>query len=122
MRQTWIVGAVLVALASCTSGTIPDATDDLVTLWRHKDGTVVSSTELAEARINCVRASVQEPAAAGTGIASNPAYYPGGEGLTNAPPGSGAIDRMNLPTSTSIGQTATPLADCLEASGFIPAQ
>jgi hypothetical protein len=122
MRQIWIPGIVAIAIAGCASGTMPDRTEDIAAQWRHPDGTGVSSTEIAQARTDCTRASAREATAAEAGLGSNPAYNPGGEGLINAPPGSVATDRVDSPTSWVTSQTAIPLADCLEAQGLVPAQ
>jgi hypothetical protein len=122
MRHIWIPGIVVIAIAGCTSGTMPDRTEDVAAQWRQQDGAGVSSAEIAQARTDCVRASARQLTAVEAGLGSNPAYHPGGEGLSSAPAGSVATDRVDAPTSWVTSQTAIPLADCLEARGLVPAQ
>lgn len=118
MRQIWTLIVVAVAIVGCASERNDD--DKLAAMWRHQDGTAVSSAEITEARTACVRASARELAPAETDFRRDPAFHPGGEGLIGTRRGS--TDSINSPVWRSVGRTPIPLADCLQSRGFVRAQ
>lgn len=107
----------LIVAAAAIAGCAVQRNEDVAALWRHQDGTAVSSSEIAQARTACVRASARELAPAETDFTSNPAFHPGGEGLD---PRRSTMD-LNSPTWRNTGRPPIPLADCLEGRGFVRA-
>jgi hypothetical protein len=113
MRQIW----TLLVAASVIVGCTPTESDaDVAARWRHPDGTAVGSAEIAAARTACLRAGIRELPPSEAGFTSDPAFHPGGEGLEPR----GALGAMNTSPWRQIGRSPMPLADCLDAKGYVP--
>ncbi|HEX3498331.1 MAG TPA: hypothetical protein VHT04_03320 [Stellaceae bacterium] len=113
MRQIWTVLVAAFVIVGCTPA---ESDADVASKWRHPDGTAISSAEVAEARNACVRAATRELGPAEAGFTNDPAFRPGGEGLEPR----GALESMNSSPWRQIGRMPVPLADCLEAKGYVP--
>ena len=116
MRQVWILAVVAVTLAGCA----PEHDDEVAAMWRHQDGTAVSSAEISEARTACVRASARELTPAETDFRRDPVFHSGGEGLIGRR--RNAADSIDSSIWRNGGRTPVPLADCLLSRGLVRAQ
>jgi hypothetical protein len=121
-----MVAAAVVALSACVADEAPPVVF-ANSGWRTASGTPISLAEIDALRQSCApRRSVtpidsDQPAP--NPLRDNPAYHPGGEGLTNAPlTGIAAADRrIDTAARRTAGYGAVSIDDCLYAKGLVKA-
>jgi hypothetical protein len=103
-------------------GCADDNTND-ATAWRHRDGSPVTTLELAQARGACRQTAMMRTERSPDPFATgNPAYHPGGIGLENTtPPGDFGFTSTlpNVPPPEF--DDPARLEVCLESMGIVPA-
>jgi hypothetical protein len=122
-----LIGAVVVGLSACVAAEAPPVVF-ANTGWRTSSGVPVSIGEIDALRQSCVPRRTVTPIDSDRPVPNplrdNPAYHPGGEGLTNAPPtGIAAADqRIDTAARRSAEYGAGPIEDCLSAKGLVRAR
>ena len=122
----WLMVAAVVGLGACVAAEAPPVVF-ANSGWRTASGAPVSLGELDALRQSCVPRTVVTPIDSDQPVPNplrdNPAYHPGGEGLTNAPMTgiAGADRQIYAAARRSVGYGAVSVEDCLYAKGLVKA-
>jgi hypothetical protein len=119
-----LIGAAVVGLSACAAAEAPPVVF-ANTGWRTSSGAPVSVGEFDALVQSCAPRGAVTPIDSDQPVANplrdNPAYHPGGEGLTSAPPtGIAAADRR---TEAAVRRSAVyrvgSVEDCLSQKGLV---